>query len=201
MGAYSPTPLSTRSLINKVKEEIYKPVLDYMSGLGFPYKGFLYAGLMLVDGKPYVIEFNVRMGDPETQVVLPLLQSSLYDLIHKATIQNLDDYKIKNSDATCVTIVLASNGYPNEYSKGQEILIEDDVLVFHAGTIKNKNKVIVNGGRVINVVGFGNDLDDAIVDAYENIKKIKFNDMYFRKDIGKKGLSYKSKNILEDKNG
>jgi len=201
MGAYSPTPLSTKSLINEVKEEIYKPVLDYMIGLGFPFKGFLYAGLMLVDGKPYVIEFNVRMGDPETQVVLPLLQSSLYDLIHKATIQNLDDYKIKNSDATCVTIVLASNGYPNEYIKGQEILIEDDVLVFHAGTIKNKNKVIVNGGRVLNVVGFGNDLDDAIVDAYENIKKIKFKDMYFRKDIGKKGLSYKSKNILEDKNG
>jgi len=200
MGAYSPTPLSTVSLITEVEEEIYKPVLNYMNALGFPFKGFLYAGLMLVDGKPFVIEFNVRMGDPETQVVLPLLQSSLYDLIYKATRQELDDCKIKNSDKTSVTIVLASNGYPNEYKKGQKILIDDDFLVFHAGTIKNKNRMIVNGGRVLNVVGFGNDLDDAIADAYENVKKIQFEGMYFRKDIGKKGLTYKSKNILEDKN-
>ena len=200
MGAYSPTPLSTENLINQVEEEIYKPVLNFMEELGYPFKGFLYAGLMLVDGKAFVVEFNVRMGDPETQVVLPLLQSSLYDLILKATKQELDDCIIKNSNKTSVTIVIASDGYPNKYKKGQEISIEDDFLFFHAGTMKKNDKIHVNGGRVLNVVGFGDDLNDAIIDAYNNVKKIKFKNMYFRKDIGRKGLSYYSKNILEDKN-
>ncbi len=197
MGAYSPTPLSTDKLIDKVKIEIYKPVLEYMNKIGHPFSGFLYAGLMLVKGEPYVIEFNVRMGDPETQVVLPLLNSSLFDLIYNSSKQKLIDSKIEISNKTAVTIVLASDGYPNHYKKGQEIVINDDSLVFHAGTVKKEGKFYVNGGRVLNVVGFGNDLKEAIANAYVKVQNVNFDNIYYRSDIGSKGLLYNSNNNLE----
>ena len=159
-----------------------------------PFTGFLYFGLMLVNGEPYVIEYNVRMGDPETQVVMPMMEVSLLDLIESTLDKTLDTFLYKNKDGYCVTVVLASKGYPGSYKVDKIIRgfsdLESD-LVFHAGTkIDNQNNLVSSGGRVLNVIGYGNTLKDAIDDAYRIVKKIKYDSMFFRKDIGKKGLDY-----------
>ncbi len=201
MGAYSPTPLTNHQLMDKVCRDIYTPVLKSMVKDGNPFTGFLYAGLMLVEGDPYVIEFNVRMGDPETQVVLPLLQSSLFELLFNSVTGKLAETKITTSTKTAVTVVLASDGYPGKYSKGQEITgLEADSsnLVFHAGTKSQDGKTFVNGGRVLNVVGFGNDLESAIENSYQIIDKIHFDGMYYRKDIGQKGMKYLTESVEEE---
>ncbi len=194
MGAYSPTPLSTDSIILKTEEKIIKPILEAMKSQGHPYKGFLYVGIMIVDGEPYVIEFNVRMGDPETQVVIPLLNSSLYKLLDDCVEGNLYHSQIDISNQTAVTVVLASEGYPNSYEKGMEIHGIEDIgeeLVFHAGTIFEDGFFFASGGRVLNIIGFGDNLEEAISRTYRNVDKIKFKGKYFRKDIGRKGLNYK----------
>jgi len=196
MGAYSPTPLSTQELIDTVGVEIIQPTLDAMKDRGHPYTGFLYVGIMIVDGDPYVIEFNVRMGDPETQVVLPLLKSSLFELLWDATEGNLKNSKLVISPKTAVTVVLAADGYPGEYKKGMKIKGLDKVqdhLVFHAGTLQKDHDIISNGGRVLNVVGFGNDLKSAIDDAYNIANLIEFSGKYYRKDIGMRGVQYLKK--------
>ena len=196
MGAYSPTPLSTPELIDKVGVEIIQPTLDAMKDRGHPYTGFLYVGLMIVDGDPYVIEFNVRMGDPETQVVLPLLESSLFELLWNATEGNLKKSKVVIAPKTAVTVVLAADGYPGKYEKGMKIKgLEkvQDRLVFHAGTLQKDHDIISNGGRILNVVGFGKDLKSAIDDAYDIAKSIEFSGKYYRKDIGKRGMQYLKK--------
>ena len=200
MGAYSPTPLSTSKLLSKVKKDIYKPVLEYMYKNKNPFTGFLYAGLMLVNGEPFVIEFNVRMGDPETQVVLPLLNSSLFELLFNTVNNKLNKTEINISNKTALTIVLASNGYPDKYKKGQGITLKNKSLLFHAGTIKYNNKLIVNGGRVVNIVGIGKDLDTARKNAYNEISKIDFDGKYNRTDIGLKGLKYNLKIHSENAN-
>ena len=194
MGAYAPTPLYSKKLEKKIIESVIEPTLNAMLSENIPYTGFLYFGLMIVNGDPFVIEYNVRMGDPETQVVLPLMETDLLDLIEAIENKNLSQNIFKNKDEYCVTVVLSSGGYPNSYNKGLEIqgleTLKDD-LVFHAGTSKNKdNNYITSGGRVLNVVGKGKTLQIAIDNAYKIIKKIKFKDMYYRKDIGKKGLNY-----------
>ncbi len=194
MGAYSPTPLSTDSIILKTEKKIVEPILRAMKDKGHPYKGFLYIGIMIVDGDPYVIEFNVRMGDPETQVVIPLLSSSLYKLLNDSIEGNLSHSHLKISSQIAVTVVLASEGYPNSYKKGMEISgIEDldEALVFHAGTNFKNGSFFASGGRVLNVIGFGDNLQDAIRSTYRIVDKIKFEGKYFRKDIGQKGLNYK----------
>ena len=193
MGAYSPTPLSTEKIINQTCEQIIKPTLMAMSDKGHPYAGFLYVGLMIVDNLPYVIEYNVRMGDPETQVVLPLLKSSLFDLLYKSSKGSLSEVDFNISSKTAVTVVLASNGYPNKYEKNMEIKMRtnDEDLVFHAGTKIDDNIFYTTGGRVLNVVGFGDNLKDAISNAYDIANRIDFDNKYFRTDIGKKGLEYK----------
>lgn len=189
MGSYSPTKICKPSLLEKVKKQIIEPTIDGMNDLSEPFKGFLYVGLMIVNDEPYVIEFNVRMGDPETQVVIPRIKSSFYDLLEKAIDGDLANFNIEFKDSFYTTVVLASEGYPGQYEKGQEIKIsENKRLLFHAGTKNVNDKIFVNGGRVLNVVGKGETLNESIKEAYSQIRGIKFNNIYYRKDIGKKGI-------------
>ena len=190
MGAYSPTPLSTDDIMEKTKSTIIEPTLKAMRDAGHPFVGFLYVGLMIVDGEPFVIEFNVRMGDPETQVVLPLLESSFFELLWNATHGKIKDSKVKISTKTAVTVVLAAEGYPGSYPKGMEISgLNSNSLIFHAGTKKVGDKITTSGGRVLNVVGFGDDLKSAIDDAYRIVEGVNFDGKFYRKDIGQKGLN------------
>ena len=193
MGAYSPTPLSTNTIMEQTCKDIIEPTLMAMNDKGHPYTGFLYVGLMIVNNKPYVIEYNVRMGDPETQVVLPLLESSLFDLLYKSSTNSLSNAEMKTSDKTAVTVVLASKGYPKQYEKNMEININanDEDLIFHAGTTIKNGILYATGGRVLNAVGFGNNLNEAIINAYKILNRIEFKNKYFRTDIGQKGLKYK----------
>ncbi len=198
MGAYSPTPLSTPSLLNQVSIEIIQPTLDAMVKRGHPYTGFLYIGLMIVDGKPFVIEFNVRLGDPEAQVVLPLLKSSIFELFWSTVTDRLDKIKVEISSKTAVGIVLSSEGYPGKYDLGMKISGLNSIknnLIFHAGTRKQDHNIVVSGGRVLSVIGFGFDLESAIADAYAIVKKINFKGKYFRKDIGFRGLEILKKGV------
>ena len=194
MGAYSPTPLSTQKMIDKTENQIIQPILNAMRDKGHPYKGFLYVGIMIVENNPFVIEFNVRMGDPEAQAVIPLLRSSLYRLLDDCLNGELNKTNLEISSQTAVAIVLASNGYPSSYEKGMQIdgINESNSnLVFHAGTSVEDGKLVASGGRVLNVVGFGNNLKEAINKAYKLANEIEFEGKFFRTDIGKKGLSYK----------
>ena len=194
MGAYAPTPLMDSGLEDKIKKTIIEPTLKAMVAENSPFTGFLYFGLMLVNGEPNVIEYNVRMGDPETQVVMPMMEVSLLDLIESTLDKTLDTFLYKNKDGYCVTVVLASQGYPGSYKVDKIIHGFSDLgsdLVFHAGTkLDNQNNLVSSGGRVLNVVGRGNTLKDAIDDAYRIAKKINYDNMFYRKDIGKKGLDY-----------
>ncbi|OUW11167.1 MAG: phosphoribosylamine--glycine ligase [Candidatus Pelagibacter sp. TMED166] len=194
MGAYAPTPLMNSNLENKIKKSIIEQTLSAMVNEGCPFTGFLYFGLMIVNGDPYVIEYNVRMGDPETQVVLPMMDVSLIDLIESTLDKTLDTFIYKNKDGYCVTVVLASEGYPEYYKTNKIINGLSDTkgdLIFHAGTkLDDKKNFISSGGRVLNAVGYGVSLKDAIKDAYRIVNKINFENMFYRNDIGKKGLDY-----------
>jgi len=193
MGAYSPTPLSTKEIIGKTEDRIIKPILNAMKDKGHPYKGFLYVGIMIVENEPFVIEFNVRMGDPETQVVIPLLNSSFYNLLSDCLEGRLDQTKLDISRKTAVTVVLAANGYPGKYDKGMEISGINESnrnQVFHAGTKLLEENFVTSGGRVLNVIGLGDNLEKAIEDAYKLANQVDFKGKFFRTDIGKKGLSY-----------
>ena len=191
MGAYSPTLLCDEKFLEKVEDRIIKPTLKGMSQIGHPFTGFLYVGLMIVNNEPYVIEFNVRMGDPETQVVIPRIKTSLYEIFNNCLEETLKDTDIEfESDWYC-TVVLASKGYPEKYTKGQEIKGLEKVRegsLFHAGSKKTDDNYFVSGGRVLNVIGNGEDLSSAIDNAYKNIENIEFENMYYRTDIGHKGL-------------
>lgn len=196
MGAYSPTPLATPNLLDRVGSEIIQPILKVMADRGHPYIGFLYAGLMIVGGNPYVIEFNVRMGDPEAQVVLPLLQSSIFELLWHAAKGTLQKTDVKISSQSAVTVVMAAEGYPGTYEKGMRIKGLDKLqnrLIFHAGTRQDSHDTLTTGGRVLNAVGFGKDLPSAISDAYDIVKKIEFKGKFYRRDIGRRGLKYLKK--------
>ena len=192
MGAYSPTKIENDMLMQTIREKVIEPVLDAMSGRNHPYKGFLYAGLMMSSSKPYVIEFNARMGDPETQVVVPRIRSSFFDLIWLAANGKLDEYQLELDDETAVTVVLAADGYPDRYESGNKITgldSLDDGLVFHAGTRKENNDFYTSGGRVLNVIGKGESIDTAIAHAYSNVSQIDFTGKYNRKDIGHRAKS------------
>lgn len=188
MGSIAPSLLASRELLEEVSATIIQPTLDGMRAEGHPYVGILYAGLMIVDGAPWVIEFNVRLGDPETQVVLPLLDQSLYDLMEQALQGAVPiAHRVKPGAATCV--VLAADGYPGTYDKGLPISgldgLEGDTLLFHAGTASGDNGALLsNGGRVLSVVGLGPDLEQARDRAYANISRIEFPGSFYRKDIG-----------------
>jgi phosphoribosylamine--glycine ligase len=193
MGAYSPTPVISCHQEEIIQKDVIDKTVDSMKKEGNQFKGFLYAGIMLKDGKPYVLEFNARMGDPECQPIMMRMDSDLYDYINASidgTLLNLPPISWKKQSAVCV--VLASKGYPESYPKNEEIfgldLRDKNSFVFHAGTKRENNKILTNGGRVLGVTALGDTLDSAISNAYSRIEKISWQNKYFRKDIGKKGL-------------
>lgn len=195
MGAYAPAPVVTDEVMQKVYDKILVPTIKGMKDEGNPFVGCLYAGLMIKDNEPRVVEFNVRMGDPETQPVLSLLDSDLYVLLRACCEYNLDKYEIKNKDGASCCVVMASGGYPNKYEKGKEITgLETpehikNLYVFHAGTKKTEDgKILTNGGRVLGVTASARDIKDAINTAYVGVKNIKWENEYHRKDIGAKAL-------------
>ncbi len=195
MGAYSPVPLATKKLEEKVYQKILLPTLQALQSEGITYQGILYAGLMIQNNEPYVIEFNIRFGDPETQVILPRLENDLLEIFLAIKNQELDKVKLEWKNKASVTIVLASQGYPGKYETNKviniptELLSDPDLQIIHAGTALNtNNQLVTNGGRVLNIVALGNTLQDAINKAYETEKLITFEGKYCRKDIGKKGL-------------
>ena len=195
MGAYSPTPVIDDELAKIIQEEIIEKTINAMKNEGIPFKGFLYAGIMLRDGKPYVLEYNVRMGDPECQPITMRMNFDLYDYFVacvEGKLSSLPSTSWKSQFAVCV--VLASKGYPASYPKNDEITgfdsIADGAIVFHAGTKKHDDKILSNGGRVLGVTALGDTLDSAITNAYSAAEKIVWSNKYLRKDIGQKGLSY-----------
>ena len=193
MGAYAPAPVMTPEIIQKAEEKILKPIIDAMNKEGISYKGCLYAGLMIVNGEPKVVEFNARFGDPETQVVLPLLDSDLVDIMLSCIDGNLAAQQINWSNDSAVCIVLASGGYPQSYKKGFEIdglnkAKALDTLIFHAGTSKVDDKIVTSGGRVLGVVAKAGDIKTAVDKAYKGVEVIHFDNMHFRKDIAHRAL-------------
>ena len=190
MGAYSPSNLITAELELKIKKEVIEPTLKAMKDLGHPYSGFLYAGLMIREGKPYLIEYNIRMGDPECQVLMMRLKSDLVDIADSTTRNNLQKTKIEWSENKSITIVLCARGYPGKYIKDSEIKnlkdlkIDKDNQVFHAGTYIKDKKILSNGGRVLNITSSAKELIDARKKILTNLDKIKWDDGFYRKDIG-----------------
>lgn len=194
MGAYSPAPLLSTELEEEIESEILAPILAGMAEEGSPYIGVLYAGLMLTKEGPKVVEFNCRFGDPECQVLIPSIQSDILELLYATAIGKLDEIELVLDEAHRCTIVLASKGYPQAYEKGKVISglgdISNDTLVFHSGTIEEDGQIFTNGGRVLNVVQSADSLKEALQKAYKDIERIHFDGMYFRKDIGHKGLRH-----------
>ena len=194
MGAYCPAPLFEDTLREKVIKKIIKPTILGMQNEGHPFKGFLYIGIMIVDGNPYVIEYNVRLGDPESQVLLPMLKDGLLPIINSVINNSVDSIKISLKPGFAVAVVLASKGYPEAYEVDHLIEgLDKASLVFHSGTKVVDDKYYTNGGRVLNVIGQDLSLRKAIQKSYENIEKISFKNMYYRTDIGKKGLDFLKK--------
>jgi phosphoribosylamine--glycine ligase len=187
MGAISPVPFADAILLEKIETRIVKPTIAGLQKDGIEYKGFVFIGLINVKGDPIVIEYNVRMGDPETEVVIPRLKSDLVELFQAVGNQTLDEVSLEIDERSATTIMLVSGGYPENYDKGFEISglenIEDSII-FHAGTKLENEKVVTNGGRVIAVTSFGDSFQEAIKKSYQNIEKLHFDKMYFRKDIG-----------------
>ena len=195
MGAYSPTPIIDDSLAKKIQEEIIDKTIHAMKNEGILFKGFLYAGIMIRDNEPFVLEYNVRMGDPECQPIVMRMDFDLYDYFVasiEGRLSSMPSPTWKNQYAVCV--VLASKGYPETYAKNEEITgfdsISNQAYVFHAGTKKQDGKILSSGGRVLGVTALGDDLKTAISNAYAASDKIFWNNKYCRTDIGKKGLSY-----------
>ena len=187
MGAVSPVPFATESFLNKIEERIVKPTIEGLQKDNLPYKGFVFIGLIKVGDDPKVIEYNVRMGDPETEVVLPRLKTDLVEIFKAISEERLDEIHLELDERAATTVMLVSGGYPEAYEKGKEISgLENvsDSLVFHAGaTIKNE-KVVTSGGRVMAITSYGNTYEEAIKKSYQNINKLHFDKMYYRKDIG-----------------
>lgn len=193
MGTYAPAPVMTPEMTERAVEEILKPTIAAMAKEGRTYRGCLYLGLMVTADGPKVVEFNARFGDPETQVVLPLLDSDLVAIMCACADGTLADVPIRWKEGAAVCVVLASGGYPGHYDKGQEIhgLADAEAmgaLVFHAGTAMKDGKLVTNGGRVLGVVGRGADISSAVDAAYAAATKISFKDAYYRKDIAHRAL-------------
>lgn len=193
MGTYAPAPVMTPEMIERATEEILKPTIAAMAKEGRPYSGCLYLGLMITVEGPKVVEFNARFGDPETQVVLPLLDGDLVQIMCACADGTLADVPIHWKDGAAVCVVLAAGGYPAAYEKGNEIhgiadAEKTGALVFHAGTAAKEGKLVTNGGRVLGVVGMGEDIASAVRSAYAAVEKISFKDAYYRKDIAHRAL-------------
>ena len=187
MGAVSPVPYVDAVLMEKIETRIVKPTIDGFQKDGIPYKGFVFIGLINVKGEPIVIEYNVRMGDPETEVVIPRLKTDLVELFLAVANEKLDQITLEVDERSASTIMVVSGGYPEEFEKGKVITgIENitDSIVFHAGTKLENNQVLSNGGRVLTVTSYGDNFEEAIKKSYQNIAKLQFDKMYFRRDIG-----------------
>lgn len=188
MGSVSPVPFAHQSFMKKIEDQIIKPTIAGLQQENIPFKGFIFFGLMNVNNDPYVVEYNVRMGDPEAEVVLPRIKSDMIDLLEATWNEELDDFDMQIDNRYASAIILASGGYPGKYEKGKSISGVDDVnesIVFHAGTKLINNEMQTNGGRVMAITGLGNTLQDALLKAYQDADKISFDGKYFRKDIGK----------------
>ena len=187
MGAISPVPFADRFFIEKVEREIIKPTIKGLVEEDIDYKGFIFIGLMVENGNPKVIEYNVRMGDPETEVVIPRINSDLLNLFRGIGNGSFSEIDFNISEEVATTVMLVSGGYPESYKKGMEITGFKEVegsTVFHAGTKKNKEKIETNGGRVLAITSFGKDIDEAVEKSFKNAEKIHFEGKYYRKDIG-----------------
>ena len=195
MGAVSPVPFASKEFLAKVEDQVIKPTLSGLTANGINYVGFIFIGLMNVDGEPYVIEYNVRMGDPETQVVIPRIESDLLELFEATATGKLDSVNLKIDNLTTTTVVGVAGGYPEKYEKGDLISGLDqsmEAIVFHAGTKNDNDEILTNGGRVIAVTGRAGSLSEALEKSYSTLNKISWKNMYFRKDIGQDLLNLES---------
>ena len=187
MGAISPVPFADAVLMEKIEQRIVIPTIEGLQLDSIPYRGFVFIGLINVKGEPIVIEYNVRMGDPETEVVIPRLKSDLVELFQAVANQKLDEVQLEIDERSATTVMVVSGGYPEEYEKGKEIFgLENvqDSIVFHAGTKTENGKIMSNGGRVLAVTSYGANFQEAVKKSYQNIEKLHFDTMYYRKDIG-----------------
>ncbi len=187
MGAISPVPFVSQEFLEKVHKRIIIPTIKGLHNDELPYKGFIFIGLIKVGDDPFVIEYNVRLGDPETEVVLPRIKNDLVELFDATAHGKLNSIELEVDERTATTVMLVSGGYPEAYEKGMEIIGLKDIegsIAFHAGTRLNEEKVLTNGGRVMAITSFGRDFREGLSKSYQNIDKIHFDNMYYRKDLG-----------------
>ena len=196
MGAYAPAPLGDRALLDKVATRVVEPTLEAMRAIGHPYRGLLYVGLIIREGKPFVLEYNCRFGDPETQAVLPLIEDDLAPVFMQIARGRLETERLKVSGRRAFDVVIASGGYPAGYSRGHAISglnsLPEEILCFHAGTAIKQGRTVTAGGRVLNIVALDDTFSGAAEKAYAALSGIAFRDMYYRRDIGYKVLENKS---------
>lgn len=194
MGAVSPVPFAKGDFLQKVEEKVVIPTINGLTKENIDYKGFVFIGLMNMEGEPYVIEYNVRMGDPETQAVLPRIKSDFVDLLYAMGTGTLDQYKIELEDFYTTTIVMVAGGYPGAYEKNLPIegleSSTSESITFHAGTTSKEDKVVTNGGRVMGITGKGHSIEEALSNAYTRVEQITWKDVYYRKDIGQDIINY-----------
>lgn len=187
MGAVSPVPFATPEFMQKVENKIIKPTVEGLQQEGIAYKGFIFFGLMKVGDEPFVVEYNARLGDPETEVIIPRIKSDILELFNAIVDQTLDSYKLEIDPRTAATVMLVSKGYPGSYEKGFEINNLGNVqgsIVFHAGTTFHNGRTVTSGGRVLSITSLGNNLQDALATSYKNAEIIDFQGKYYRRDIG-----------------
>lgn len=187
MGAISPVPFADKTFMDKIHERIVKPTVEGLKKDELPYKGFIFIGLIKVGDDPKVIEYNVRMGDPETEVVIPRIKNDFLEVLQAVALGTLDEVVLELDSRSATTVMLVSGGYPEAYEKGKEITGFQDItdsLVFHAGTKLNEDEVVTNGGRVMAITSLDEDFRQALQKSYQNIKKIRFDAINYRKDIG-----------------
>jgi len=196
MGAVSPVPFANEDFIKKVEERVVKPTIYGLNKEGIDYRGFIFIGLMNCDGDPQVIEYNCRMGDPETEVVIPRIKSDLLDLLHGVGTQTLHEKSYETIDEIATTVVMVSGGYPGDYEKGKEITGLDenkDSIVFHSGTKSEGGKVLTNGGRVFAITSFGSTIEQAVSKSFATAAMINYAGKYYRNDIGKDLMGWKQR--------